>query len=142
MSLHHYWQRIKGTDGSQNEEETFHLDKEGRVMRFPYLQKIYLSLVIILAMLLSFGLGRLTSMSESQAIKIDYVDLDDKQGSIVGNREVSTGESVVASSKGAKYHYSHCPGAKQISEANKITFASAILAETAGYTLAANCSPR
>ncbi len=53
-----------------------------------------------------------------------------------------TSQSVVASSKGTKYHYLNCPGAKQISEANKITFTSAKEAEAAGYTRAANCKPQ
>lgn len=49
---------------------------------------------------------------------------------------------VVVSKNGSKYHYPHCSGAKRIKEENKIVFNSSTAAEAAGYTLAANCSPR
>jgi hypothetical protein len=49
---------------------------------------------------------------------------------------------VVASktSKTKKYHYSWCPGASQIKEANRIWFPTAQDAQRAGYSLAGNCS--
>lgn len=49
--------------------------------------------------------------------------------------------SIVASKSGKKYHFSYCPGAKQITEKNRIFFASVSAAERAGYTLAGNCKP-
>jgi hypothetical protein len=52
---------------------------------------------------------------------------------------INTQSAVVASKAGTKYHYPWCPGAKQISPANKITFASIAEARKAGYTPAANC---
>jgi len=45
------------------------------------------------------------------------------------------------SSTGKKYHYIWCSGYKTIKPANQIWFASAQLAESAGYTLAGNCKP-
>ncbi len=45
----------------------------------------------------------------------------------------------VASKNGQVYHLPHCSGAKNISEANKITFTSKEEAEAAGYRPAANC---
>lgn len=57
------------------------------------------------------------------------------------DKSIATKEFVVASASGTKYHFSHCAGAKQIKEENKLYFDSATLAEAAGYTLAANCSP-
>lgn len=46
---------------------------------------------------------------------------------------------VVASKNGTKYHLPTCPGAKQISDKNKITFNSAEEARAAGYSPASNC---
>jgi hypothetical protein len=45
----------------------------------------------------------------------------------------------VASKNGTKYHLPWCSGAKQISEQNKIFFATKAEAEAAGYTPASNC---
>ena len=56
-----------------------------------------------------------------------------------GRASVSSGEQVVASKNGTKYHYPWCAGAKQIAEKNKITFASTEEARAKGYTPAANC---
>ncbi len=46
---------------------------------------------------------------------------------------------IVASKTGTKYHLTTCPGAKQIKVENKIYFATAAEAESAGYSKAANC---
>ncbi len=51
----------------------------------------------------------------------------------------STGEEVVASKSGKKYHYPWCAGAKQIAEKNKITFKNIGEARSAGYLPASNC---
>ena len=51
----------------------------------------------------------------------------------------ATNIAVVASRSGSKYHLPDCPGAKQIKEANVITFASIELAKAAGYEPAKNC---
>lgn len=45
----------------------------------------------------------------------------------------------VASKNGTKYHLPWCSGAKQISDQNKIFFATKAEAEAAGYTPASNC---
>ncbi len=55
------------------------------------------------------------------------------------NAAASGSQQVVASKNGTKYHLPTCPGAKQISEKNKITFKSIEEARAAGYTPAANC---
>src|SRR3989344_6884196 len=47
---------------------------------------------------------------------------------------------VVASKNSDKYHYTWCPGAKKINEANKLWFNSDKEAESKGYALAGNCS--
>jgi hypothetical protein len=45
----------------------------------------------------------------------------------------------VGSKSGTKYHLLTCAGAKRIKEENKVFFATAVEAEAAGYTPAANC---
>jgi len=133
--------------------ETVTYGKDGHIERFTLFRKLFLSMAIILIASLSFGLGRLSMTGKSSAVKIEYAE------TIVGNETVTNtatainsisnspvqtvGESTVVSSKnGTKYHYLHCPGAKQIKEENKIMFASPSAAESAGYTLAANCKPK
>lgn len=141
-----------------NISETVSYDKDGEVVRFPFFRKIFLSLVIILVATLSFGIGRLSVVGNREPIKIEYnEDLANDSLTTLPNTPSSnsatvvnavkavtptTSQTVVVSKNGTKYHYLHCSGAKQIKEENKIVFASPSLAESAGYTLAANCKPR
>jgi hypothetical protein len=135
--------------------ETFKLDEEGRVEKPFEWKRLFLPVSIVLVSLLSFGIGRLTVLENNTPIRIEY---DEKLASDrlptteTTNNAIQTQNTtpaaqvsdttVVGSSKSDKYHYLHCPGAKQISEKNKITFSSPTQAESAGYTLAANCTPR
>jgi hypothetical protein len=48
-------------------------------------------------------------------------------------------EKIVASKTGKSYHLASCPGAKQISKSNLITFTSIEEAKAAGYVAAKNC---
>jgi hypothetical protein len=160
MSLSNYWKKINPLRSGSGEEtsEVISFGEDGKIEKFPALKKFYISIIIILTACLSFGLGRLSSGEGRAPIKIEF------DNEIVGSQESQNlgttnsvlnsapqaaavvkalGEgSVVASSKGSKYHYPHCSGAKQIKEENKIVFNSKELAEAAGYTLAANCKPR
>ena len=138
MSLQEYRDKIK----PQANIEDIHFDERGEAIRFHWLRRVWLTVIIILAMTLSFGLGRLSSVSSNQSIKIDYVDVSNNQSdsNTVNSQLQTTNSSVIVSSKGTKYYYSWC--GNNISEKNMISFASAVLAERAGYTLAANCSPR
>lgn len=111
----------------------------------------WLVLVVILVGTLGFGLGRLSRVEERQTpVKLEWpaqstssinIDVKGPAGETLKPKTPVTGE-VVASSKGTKYHYPNCSGAKAISPANLIHFASAREAEAAGYTLAANCKPK
>lgn len=56
----------------------------------------------------------------------------------VGTVASGSGE-VTASSKGTRYYYPGC--SNTISAKNKISFATASMAEAAGYSLAATCKP-
>jgi hypothetical protein len=49
--------------------------------------------------------------------------------------------TVVASSRGSKYYFAACAGAKSISPKNRVTFTSPEEAERRGYTQAAGCEP-
>ncbi|MBX4206449.1 hypothetical protein KW784_01550 [Candidatus Parcubacteria bacterium] len=128
--------------------ETISFDKDGAVEPRGWLyrarhhvHRLFLTLVILLVAVLSFGIGRLTSGGKSEPIKIEY---DASLATPVASLPVALPQNggVVASKSGSKYHYPSCPGAKQIKEANKITFPSPQAAEAAGYTLAANCQSR
>ena len=132
-----------------NITETVSYDKDGRIERFPLFRKLFLSLVIILVASLSFGIGRLTVVGKREPVKIEY-DLALTESATPSVEQTASvikavdneNTSVVVSKNGTKYHYLHCSGAKQIKEENKIVFATPAAAEAAGYTLAANCSPR
>ncbi len=159
MSIRHSLEKIKNIPLPANSEagETVSYDKDGSVVRFPLFRKLFLSLVIILVSALSFGIGRLSVVGNREPVKIEYDQslVQDSQlpptpqvnntASVINAiKELppSTEATVVVSKNGARYHYLYCSGAKQIKEENKIIFATPSLAEAAGYTLAANCSPR
>lgn len=97
----------------------------GRVPR-----DIFIIAVLVLASSASFGLGYLAG-------------IDTEQGSNAATQELSlattTTGQIVASKNGTKYYLPGCTGADKISDANKVWFTSAVLAERAGYTLSANC---
>lgn len=137
--------------------ETFTFAKDGRVEKYPLYKKLYLSLVIVLVATLSFGLGRLSGGGERGGIKLEFDSSMSNTQFPISNEataskalnslensklKIENSTQVVASSKGNKYHYPYCPGAKQISEKNRITFSNAAAAEASGYTLASNCRPR
>ncbi len=149
MSLHHYWERIKAKWHPQGDSEEIAFDESGNPVRFPLVRKIFLSLVIILVATLSFGIGKLSSLNQSEPIKIEYENLDNDRASSAGKGRALDSDSqgstlgsgaVSASSQGTRYYYSWC--GNNISEKNKISFATALMAEKAGYTLAANCKSR
>jgi hypothetical protein len=118
-------------------QDTFSFDKDGEVVRFSWVRRFFVSLLIILVGLLSFGLGRLSGQgSREGSVRVSYSpSLPAPATSQPASAVVST--AIVASSQGKKYYYPGC--ANNISDKNKITFASSASAEAAGYTLAANC---
>lgn len=141
MNIHELRSKIK-TFIQGNNTGYQYFDEEGELEQYPLFRKLSLALIIILVALLSFGIGKLSSLGEREPIKIEYDSQPTTYSSQpTANTNIQNG-GVVASKNGTKYHYSYCPGAKQIKEENKLLFASAVLAERAGYTLASNCSPR
>ncbi len=119
--------------------ETFEFDNRGEVIKYGWFRPYFVATVIVLVALLSFGVGRMTGTNrEGVEINFDPNTL----GSVETKLQASTSKagSVTASVNGTKYYYSHC--GNNIAEKNRVTFASAIMAEEAGYTLAANCKLR
>ena len=114
-----------------------------------------LAILIIAVSLTSFWLGRV-SVEGSEA-KVLGTSLSELQTAVTPNPALGTaGASLgaqtapesattpseggyVASKNGTKYHLPWCGSAKQISEQNKIFFATKGEAEAAGYTPAGNC---
>ncbi|MEI7480279.1 MAG: hypothetical protein WCJ59_01505 [bacterium] len=112
--------------------------------------------ILVLVGLASYGLGRI-SIYEDKKPKVEVKDIIcpisgqnvSISGSFIKGVKTSVSENtqntqlgtttIIASKNGTKYHYSWCPGAKQISEANKIWFNTIDEARTAGYTPASNC---
>jgi hypothetical protein len=127
--------------------EVVSFDLDGRIERFPLYRKLFLAMTVILVAVLSFGIGRLTVVGNREPVRIEYDPLlqtNDTQHATKTDQAASfvNAESVVASKNGSKYHYSYCPGAKQIKEENKIVFSTTEAAEASGYSLAANCKSR
>ena len=136
-----------------NITETVNFDKDGNIISDKPWRRLFIPLIVILVGLLGFGMGRLTGEGQGSAIKIEYdpalaalmngtLPTSTQTASAIESikpRPIPTGGTVIASKNGTKYHFSHCPGAKQIKEENRITFTSARDAEASGYTLAGNC---
>ena len=92
---------------------------------------VLLIVILLLACFASFGLGFLAGRDAAG------------QGSAVTLAPsplvaAATGE-VIAAKGGTKYYFPWCAGADRISAVNKVSFASASAAASAGYTLASNC---
>lgn len=128
--------------------EIIPLDDDSLIKRPSLWRRLFLSIIIILVAALAFGLGRLSVFDQKGIIKIEYDPsltgaLIDQQP-VVSQKAIldQSQTGVVASKNGTRYHYLHCPGAKQIKEENKISFSTPVEAEAAGYLLAANCLPR
>ncbi|OHA88394.1 MAG: hypothetical protein A2653_02395 [Candidatus Zambryskibacteria bacterium RIFCSPHIGHO2_01_FULL_43_25] len=113
------------------------------------------TVILLLVAFGSFGLGRLSSYQDQkapttirmsdQSVPMQNSVLGASSGSSLVTEETEPantgagGGAVVASKNSDKYHYPWCSGAKNISEANKITFSSIEEAKKAGYKPASNC---
>jgi hypothetical protein len=94
-----------------------------------------LALIVTLLGLISFGLGRLSALSENPAPEITI-----SQGASAAQATpLIPGGQVVASARGKKYHFPWCPGAETISAGNRVWFKDAQEARKRGYTPAGNC---
>jgi len=114
-----------------------------------------IGLAVVLVSIISFQGGKAYMLSQlSHSVKIDSAPAgdvfntantaSDTQGANISSRvggstHLDFRVVVSKSSTTKKYHFLWCAGANQISETNKIYFASDKEAITAGYTLAGNC---
>ncbi len=101
-------------------------------------QDVLLVLILLLACLLSFGLGYMAGKDVGTSTELGI-----KQGSEVAIETsplvASTTGQVVASKNGTKYYFPWCAGVDRISDANKVWFNSVENAEAKGYSPASNC---
>ena len=126
-------------------------------------REVFSSLVVLLTAIAAFYLGRLSLIDEMRRpVTIEQFSLEKpeekpllgtkKEGSIAAEtsatlqnqaqQATSTPRTVgkyVASKTSNKFHLPECPGAKKISDSNKIWFLSREEAERAGYVPAGNC---
>jgi hypothetical protein len=103
-------------------------------------QKLYTAGVLILVGVASFGLGRQSVESGEEAAIVAPKEAIESQPVLEERVEGPLPSTLYVASKNSQvYHLPHCSGAKNISPANKITFASKEEAEAAGYRPAANC---
>ena|SRR3989338_958735 len=104
---------------------------------------IFLVFCLILVIGIGYNIGRAYSNNKGgsqQSILSAGTPTTSKKPAITATPK----DPRVVVSKAAKsmlYHYVWCSGAKNIKEENELWFGSASAAETAGYTLAANCTP-
>lgn len=89
---------------------------------------------IIFVGLTGFGLGFLSGTEASKGDVRTYYDPN-----LSTDPTIILEGQVVGSRKGTKYHYPWCPGAEQMSIANKRWFKTVRDARAAGYTPASNC---
>lgn len=107
---------------------------------------------LILASSAAFGLGYLTGQGAGQGSGVTIEVVPPADTTAQAAREPAAAEAAgqnggtqvlvgkyVASKNGTKYYLPTCSGAKRISEANKVWFATAAAAVAEGYTPAANC---
>ena len=111
---------------------------------------IFLALCIGLIAFISYNLGRIDAL-EKFPLKLSEKGVppagEGSLGASIYNASEAKSDTpqtkldtrVVASKNSDKYHYVWCSGAKRISEANKLWFASAQEAENKCYILAGNC---
>jgi len=136
-------------DASLPLEEEFEIVEVGQ--RFNRKTAILNLLILLLVASASFGLGRLAyydSIKEPISIKNinqeGFLSSGTNKATLIPENPSVQGASigsggVVASKNSNKYHAPWCPGAKQISEVNKVYYSSAEEAKKAGLTPAGNC---
>jgi len=99
--------------------------------------ELYLTAVIVLVAVISFGLGRLSKIREEKTpITIENVK---ENAETSESNFPSSSKIFVASRNGKKYYYAWCESANVIKEQNRVWFSTQAEAEKAGYQPAANC---
>jgi hypothetical protein len=113
-------------------------------------------IIVILAGLGSFELGRLSKENNNYGIKIEYPNEQkasallavESYSNLLQNTRVSSNvktlndlndKSFFASSRGSKYYTASCSAGKTIKQENRIYFKTGEEAQMAGYTLSDSC---
>lgn len=118
------------------------MEEKGKLETFLE-SRYFVALIIALVAIIAFCLGRLSKIDQGRE-PVRVLDANQAATVIASETNISkTGfdasTQVVGSKSGTKYHLPTCPGAKQISDKNKITFNSIEEARAKGYTPATNC---
>jgi hypothetical protein len=92
-----------------------------------------LFLLIILALLAAFGLGRLSVLIEPKPLIEPHTALSGDP------MPMAPGGQYVASRTGSVYYFPWCSGAEKIATQNERWFPTEIAAQAAGYRPAKNC---
>ncbi len=106
---------------------------------------VVIVVVFILGLSVSFGFGVIAGKQMKQGgiivetIPINKISENKPKPTYTNNTAIQKDLRVVASKKGSKYYFSWCSGAKRLSTANKVWFASAEKAQKSGYSKASNC---
>lgn len=104
---------------------------------------IFTSMLLLLVAVASFGLGRQSVAEKAISLTTTAESGVQNAPTITESPQITTENEgqprYVASKNGQVYHLLICPGAKQISEANKVYFNTKEEAEAAGLHPAANC---
>ncbi len=112
-----------------------------------FVDKFFYMLILIILMIFSFTMGRLTKFLEARpTFTFESKEAEDenyekeKAALFQEASRVGTSSQIVASKTGKKYYFVWCKGALNIKDSKKIYFKSEDLAQKAGYTLASNCN--
>ena len=122
------------------------LAKIGRLVK-KYQKDIFLGFCIVLIAFIGFNIGQINALRKTPTETSMYPTetvlspVQNKIKAMPTQPKDPKDPRVVVSKVGTskKYHFTWCPGAKKIKEANKIWFENESLAQKAGYTLAGNC---
>lgn len=125
------------------------LSKMEKIIKFlkDFRSEIILGLIVVLLTFTSYNLGKITAYNRlKQPITITDVNANIENiaqpvGQGIASENKPKNPTVVASKKSTSklYHFTWCPGALKIAEANKVTFPDEAAAIASGYTLASNC---
>lgn len=116
----------------------------GKIKSFLQDQAMFTSVLLVLVAVASFGLGRQSVVEKAVAIpNSSETAAENSPAKVLKTPEVTKESNLesryVASKNGQVFHLLTCPGAKRISDANKIYFNTKEEALAAGLRPAANC---
>ncbi|PCI19833.1 hypothetical protein COB64_02960 [Candidatus Wolfebacteria bacterium] len=111
---------------------------------------LYVVLIILLVAFSSFGLGRLSNVTqERESVSIEYIASQNIAAAALTTISATTTETAqqnstttgnfVASKNGAKYYFPWCGTVNRIKDENKVWFETREAAEAAGFEKSSTC---